>query len=216
MEFRPPTRFAPDPKGDSIPLRGRSWPMQTLLAFLVLAATLPLGALLFWNEGEQARAEEATATERVLQLAQNAAAQTDEFLADTLQLLERLARRPTMRAMDPAACDPAFTGFGSQFPRYANLVLVDANGGGVCASSVLVPGANTYAHFPSIRAIADGAQQSIEPPTFGPKTQRWISAATVAVRDEAGQRLGTLTITLDLQRFPLPPLHRQAPSAPRP
>jgi PAS domain S-box-containing protein len=188
--------------------------MQTLLALVILAATLPLGALLFWNESEQARDQQIAATSQALQLAQHAAVQTDGHLEDTLQLLDRLAVRPTMRAMDPAACDPVFSEFPSQFPRYANLVLVNAEGGGVCASAVLVPGANTYAHFPSIRAIADGADHSIEPPTFGPKTKRWISAATVAVRDEAGQRRGTLTITIDLERFPLPPLHREPLSGP--
>lgn len=180
--------------------------MQTLVALLVLAATLPLGALLFWNESEDARDQEAAATDRVLQQARHAAAQADEYLEDTLQLLERLATRPAMRALDPAACDPLFAELPSQFPRFANLVLVDANGGGVCASAGLVPGANAYAQDPSIRAIAAGADSSIEPPVFGRETKRWISAATVPVRDEGGQRLGTLTIAIDLQKLPLPAL----------
>jgi PAS domain S-box-containing protein len=187
--------------------------MQAWIATLIIAVTLPLGVLLFWNAQQDARESEENAAQQVEQLARQLAAETDQFLDDTRSLLERIAMRPGIRTMDAANCDPLFPEFRAYFPRYANLLLIDRNGGGVCSSAGIVPGSDAYAHLAYFRAVAGGERFYVDAPWLGRTTKRWIVALAVPLADEQGAFGGALVVGIDLMNFPIPLL--QTASLPR-
>ena len=199
----PTPTLTPEPTFVGHDARGRGWPMQLWVALLVFAVTVPLGALLLWNAREEARADEEAAGLQVEQLARQMAAETDRFLEDTRLVLERTADRPAIRAMDRGNCDPLFADFREQFPRYANLLLIDRNASGICSSVRMVEGTGAYAEFPYFKALASGAPYHITAPWIGRSTKRWIAAMAVPILDETGTFVGALAIAIDLQRFPL-------------
>src|SRR5688500_11313789 len=153
--------------------------MQAWVAALVIAVTLPLGALVFLNARQDAREEEEAAAEHAELLARQLAAATARFLADTYTLLERLKTRPAIRMKDPDACDPLFGEFAAHFPRYASLRRIDRNGEGVCASDEIVPGPHAYADLPGFRAVAAGERFHVDAPLRNPGSQRWVADAAI-------------------------------------
>ena len=186
---------------------GRGWPMHAWVAWLVIAVTLPLGALLFWNARQDAREAEEAAAQQSEGLARQLAAQTDAFLSDTRSMLDRIALRPQIRTVDPSQCDPLFAEFRTYFPRYANLLLLDREGTGVCASVDIVPGSGAYAHFPYFRAVSAGDRFHVDAPWVGRTSKRWIVALAVPLQDEQRAFGGALAIGIDLANFPIAQLH---------
>ncbi|GIK86579.1 MAG: hypothetical protein BroJett026_20600 [Betaproteobacteria bacterium] len=181
------------------------WPLQAWVALLVLAVTLPLGALVFWNAGQAARADEAAARREVERLARQMATETQIFLEETRALLARTARRPEVVAMGSHGCPPLFAGFREQFPRYANLLLADRQGRALCSTVAADPGEDHRAS-PWFLAVMDGAEDAIDRPRPGRAGARWTVVVASPVRSVDGTFAGALAVAIDLRDFPIPML----------
>jgi PAS domain S-box-containing protein len=191
--------------------RGRGWPMQAWLFLLILAVTLPLGGLLLWNAQEDARDSDAAASRYVGQTAQVLAAETDQFLADTRSLLDRIATRPSIVALDRASCDPLFTDVRSSLPRYRSLLLLDRQGEVVCSSSEALVPEKVADDLPGFRAAVAGEPFHIDAPRRGADAQP-ILLFTAPIAGEGGAVVGALVAGVDLARFPAASLASTRPA----
>ena len=184
--------------------------MQAWLFLLILAVTLPLGGLLFWNAQEDARDGETAASRYVGQAAQVLAAETDQFLADTRSLLDRIATRPQVAALDRTNCDPLFADLRAYMPRYRSLVLVDRQGEVVCRNPDAVPAQGSLTELPGFRAAVAGERFHVDVPRRAPDN-RMALALTTPIVDASGTLGGVLVASLDLASFPVASLASAVP-----
>ena len=184
-----------DPTQPNLRDGGRS--LRASIALLVVAVALPLAAYNAWHVLQDAREADAAERQRVAQVAGSVAAEAGRFVDDTRGLLERIAMRPGLRRMDASSCDPLFADFGATFPAYANLVLIDRDGRGLCASNGLVSEGNAYSHRGYFQAVVRGEPFHVDVPWVGRASKRWIVVLAVPVRGEEGA-FGALAIAIDL------------------
>ena len=173
--------------------------MQAWLFLLILAVTLPLGGLLFWNAQESAREDEAASARYVGQAAQVLAAETDQFLSDTRSLLARIATRPMVVAPELSGCDPLFADLRAYLPRYGSLLLVDRQGAVVCSSDDARPAAG---ELPGFRAALAGEPFHVGLPQRAPDGRSTL-AITTPIAGADGSMAGALVAGLDLAGFPV-------------
>ena len=108
--------------------------IRTHLALLVLVTAWPLAVLLAYTARHLAQVEEKQAGAQALRAARAIAAEAERTLQHAQVLLTQVARRPQVRRLDAADCDPLFGAFGSLFPDYTNLVTVRLDGGRICSA----------------------------------------------------------------------------------
>lgn len=112
----------------------RSRSLRWWLAGLVTAVALPVLLLLIAVSISQVRREQAEARQSALRIAKASAARIHESYAESLALLDEMARRPAIVAMNPDACNAVFSAIDF-FPRYADIFLFDRSGRIVCAGN---------------------------------------------------------------------------------
>jgi signal transduction histidine kinase len=86
---------------------GRSLPVVVLLWLLVLATGLPMVGLLAWHVARETRTQTEVADRLVRDIARKTADDTASHFDAQLRVAASLAQRSAVRALDPAACDPA-------------------------------------------------------------------------------------------------------------
>jgi hypothetical protein len=115
--------------------RGAS--IRAHLLHLVLAVALPLVALQVWNLYASAQADSQRARQQVFYLAQVTASDTSKFLGQAQDILNGLAARPLVSALDPSRCDPILKDFLGLAPRFANVTTITLDGSVVCSAAPL-------------------------------------------------------------------------------
>lgn len=108
------------------------WPR---LAVLMLAATMPLMALLVLSAVADGRRVVDTARDRVVQLARLAAEQQDDMLQEASSLLRVLARVPDVQRNGAAECDGLLSTVLSIHPRINVLAVMNAEGTVTCSTN---------------------------------------------------------------------------------
>jgi hypothetical protein len=103
------------------------------LLLLVIGVALPLVLLLAWSLAEQYRRERASASDGALRLAQITAVDTASYIAQTRLLLERLAAREDVRALNPERCSAPVFALGEALPGFTAINLWRADGTLVCS-----------------------------------------------------------------------------------
>lgn len=104
------------------------------LALLVGVLLLPLIALTAYLLYAQAQRDLHDAEAVVRRLAQSHAERAERFVADTRAVLQTLAWRPLVRAMNAARCDPGLRELLDLYPRAANSLVVDRAGRILCGA----------------------------------------------------------------------------------
>jgi len=175
-------------------------PLRFRLAMLVLAAALPLFALGVFNVLNQARVESALAADETLRVARALAGQTEQKLQRASALLERLAQRPAVRALDAAQCDPVFGSFAGLFPEYTNLITVRRDAVRVC--SAVIPRPETPPNVDPALYLAPtlaAGRFTLGELTRGVFTRRWILfAAQPLAAEGADGAPGVVALSIDL------------------
>jgi signal transduction histidine kinase len=95
---------------------------------------LPVLLLLIGMSIAQVEREQAEARLSALRIAKASAARIHDSYAESLALLDSMARRPAIVEMKPDACRALFSAIDF-FPRYAEIFLFDASGKVVCAGN---------------------------------------------------------------------------------
>jgi signal transduction histidine kinase len=172
---------------------------------LALAVALPCAAVLAYSIFSDARHDERQVKATTLSLAQLVASQTQQFLADSENVLRRLATRPLIRALDPERRPATFDTFLDLHPQYANLVLCDATGRVVHSASPLpADKALSDIHAAWVGPVLRNGRFTVGKPILGQITERWVCELALPVRDTDGELAGALGMSVDLERFRAP------------
>ncbi|MDO8931975.1 MAG: ATP-binding protein [Rhodocyclaceae bacterium] len=187
--------------------------IRSLLLALVAAVVLPLVAMLAYSIYEESRHGVEQARTSVRTLAKIIAANTSRTLATNREALETLARRPLMRLVDGARCDPILADFQSLFPRFANLTTIDMNGLAVC-SAVPQPGGKpvNVARTEWFRRALAEKRFLAGNPFLGPITGKWVSVLIAPIVDDGNDIKGFMGLPLDMSAYD--PNIAAAPMAP--
>lgn len=171
--------------------------LRVRLVLLVLMGVVPaLGVLLYDSLEERARAGDDVRADATA-LMQLTAANVQQFVESTRNVLLVMAELAEVRSRDPNACSLLFGQLLPSCPQYANLAAADANGD-VFGSAVALPGPINVSQRPWFgRAVQSGgfAMGSYQ---VGVITQRPTVNFALPVRDAGGSLHSVVFAALDL------------------
>lgn len=176
--------------------------IRSQLNLLVLVVAVPLLGLVLYSSYLFARQQMVQVQGSALDLAELAAASTEQLLADSESVLAAIAQRPLVQAADPAQCDPILQEVSSVLPQYAGLGLTDASGQVICSSAAAagapLPSLGDRPYFQRLlqtRSFTVGEAQQ------GRITGRWTSVLAYPVESDGGDLVGALILPIDLVRY---------------
>ncbi|HSG08351.1 MAG TPA: ATP-binding protein [Longimicrobiales bacterium] len=176
--------------------------IRLLLGLLVAGLAAPLSALSAWFAYETYRAETDRAESALLSLADAAATGVFQFLEDSRRIIEGLATDPDVMAMDPAACAPLFDLIGNTLaPLYSNVATWSREGDPVCSYLPTPAEGLDMSGTPGFMEGLATEEFFLTPVQVGRRSGRWSTALMSPIRDEAGARVGTVSLSVDLVRF---------------
>ncbi len=109
--------------------------LRTRLMMFALMAVLPALGLVVYGQSRTRQAKRESALLESMRLTRSAAHQQSEVLLDIQRFLRTLAELPDVRSGDPVRCNGVLSSVHRLQPKYAGLVVVDADGALVCASA---------------------------------------------------------------------------------
>ncbi len=170
----------------------------------VLAVALPLAALEAWNLYATWQADAQHARQQVLHLARVTASETDRFLDQTQDILNGLAARPAVGALDSSRCDPILKDFHGLAPRFANVVTMTIDGRVVCSAAPLSrPASGDPGRFLLLMRGPD--QLTVGKAAPGVVTGRWVVPVGRPLLDAQGGIAGAVVLPVDLLSLPVLP-----------
>ena len=180
----------------------RRWKIRTLVNGLVLAIVAPLIALVAYLLISIHDSGRERALASVANLAAGAANNVGDVIAAGKTTLERLAARPSVRALDPAHCDPALAALRDLVPVNANLTVIAARGRAVCSAAPLPPdGAPDMTDTEWFRRVMAENRFVASKPFRGRITGLLVSVLAYPLRDDAGAPIGVVTQPIELARL---------------
>ena len=180
----------------------RHWSVRAHLFALVFAVVVPLVALLSYDLYQDTEKNSQQVNAASLALAQITASDTEHFLNDAVELMQRIARRPLVRAVDPQHCDPVFAEFHDLNPKYANIGVIDTSGKVIC-SAVIQPAGKpaSVAHTEWFQRAMSENRLVLGKPFIGPITGKWVAVMALPLHDKYGVIKGVLALPIDLVNF---------------
>jgi signal transduction histidine kinase len=182
------------------------------LALLVSALLVPLLALAAYLLYAQAQRDVEDAEAVVRRLAESHANRVGQFVEDTRAVLQALAWRPLVRAMDPARCDPGLRELLDLYPQASDFLVVD-RGGRILCGAVPPPRGRV------VRIVDDAVLHEVlatgsfalSRPMIGRISKRWTVAAVQPVVGAQGALMGTVSMSIDLGSWNLFSPESEAP-----
>jgi signal transduction histidine kinase/CheY-like chemotaxis protein len=105
-----------------------SWPIQIKFFLLLLFIFIPASGIIVTENLEQRQEKIAEAQSRALLLVQSLAAQQQQIVAGTKQMLSTIAQLPEVRWMYSGSCNELFWRLHSHNPSYTNISAAAADG----------------------------------------------------------------------------------------
>jgi diguanylate cyclase (GGDEF)-like protein len=180
----------------------KSWSIRAYLLTLVLAVAIPLVSLLSYNLYQDVERNTLQINASSMEFAKITASDTEQFLGDSEKLVQRIAQRPLVRLVDPENCDPLFAYLHDMNPAFANIVVINKLGFGVCSA---IPrktenpkGVSRTEWFQ--RAMRED-KLVLSKPFVGPLTGKWVSVIALPLHDANGAIDGLLALPIDLVSF---------------
>lgn len=187
-------------------IRWQPGSIRGALALFVVALALPLVALIAYNLVESSRREIADAEATVRRVAENGADLAARFVEDTRLAVEPVSRRPLVRAMDPARCDPGLKDLLELYPRAGNFLVVNREGRIICGA--IPPPRDRVVRIADealLRQMLATKRFALSRPIVGRVNQRWSVAAVQPVTGDDGEVVGFVSMAIDLLNWrPLP------------
>jgi hypothetical protein len=172
------------------------------LALLVGVLVLPFVAMTAYLLYAQAERDLEEARGVVRQLADGHADRAAGFIADTRAVLQAVAWRPLVRAMDAARCDPGLRELLDLYPKAANFLVVDREGRVLC-DAIPSPAAPRIFDSALLReALATGGF-ALSRPILSRVGKRWAMAAVQPVIGTDGAIAGAVSMAIDLADWDL-------------
>jgi len=167
-----------------------------------VSLALPLVGLIGYGLYDRARDEFAATETRTRRLAESSADRAAQYVADLRNTLEAIARRPLVRAMDRARCDPSLADLVDLYPRAGSLIVVDNEGMILCSSRPL-PRDRVLRIVDEdlLREMLADPRFRISKPVLGRVSGRWVVSAVQPVFGEGGAAVGTVAMATDLLQW---------------
>ena len=175
--------------------------VRAQLLLLVVAVSVPLLGLLAFHLEKGRQTARHVAYEQVRMLARNAASSLDALLGDHQTVLERIARRPQVMALDGNVCDPIITEFVRLYPEFTNLVVQDRAGQNDCSFLAQKITPAQLQVVPGFQDAWSRGTMTVGGATLGPLSGRWISVLFYPVRDGQGRTTGMINLPMDLEHL---------------
>lgn len=179
------------------PSAGRS--IRNVLLWLVGIPMFALLAVLAYDSYRQYQDDIDAANRSAAAIAQATAQQSEMFIRRAEKILSELARRPAVRALDPARCDPLLADLLHMQPAYANLLTLDAAGKLVCSAAGIAPESadrpDPKYYFTEVMRTR---KFTLGTPAKGFLTGRWVSTFAYPLLDAGGRPVGVVAIAVDL------------------
>lgn len=183
-------------------LRLRPRSIQGELALLVGVVLLPLIVLTAYFLYAQAQHDVEDAEANVRRLAATYADRAERFVADARALLQVVAWRPLVRAMDPARCDPGLRDLLELYPKADDFLVVDRQGRIQCgALSLARQGIARIDDDALLREALATGSFALSQPIAGRVSDRWYVAAVQPVLGQDGAIAGAVGMSIDLARW---------------
>jgi PAS domain S-box-containing protein len=182
----------------------KSWSIRSQLLALALAVGVPLALLGALNLYFAAEADARLARARVLHLAEITASDTARFLGQAHNVLNGLAARPEVRALDPARCDPLLKDVLGLSPRFANAVTMKLDGEVICSATPFQR--PLYMDRDRLLNLLRGpGELTVGTLTPGTVTGKWAIPVGLPLLDGQGRVVGAIGLAIDLVAFPVLP-----------
>lgn len=178
------------------------WSIRTHLFALLMTTLLPLIGLFAYLLVQDRQDQEQKVREVTGTLSQLIAANTHSLLSGSETLLQHLAGRPLIRALDPAHCDPLLADLTPLHPEYTNIFLYDLTGHLLCSGIPTNP--NQVAAITSrewYQNVRRTHAFTVGEPVLGAVSYRWAVTLAYPVQDDTGAMVGILGVGIDLERF---------------
>lgn len=186
----------------ALPLRPSS--IHGELALLVALLVLPLVTITGYLLYGQAQRELTEAQAVVRRLAESHADRAARFVADTRAVLQAIAWRPLVRAMDPARCDPGMRELLELYPKAANFLVVNREGRILCdAIPSLRRHAQRIANQTRPGEVLATGSFALSQPVMDRVSKRWMISAVQPVIGDDGAVAGTVNMSIDLANWGL-------------
>jgi PAS domain S-box-containing protein len=177
----------------------RHWSIRTQLFLLVGALVLPLVGVLAWVLVVYLHEVRHEAQSDVMRLAQHTALQIQRHLDADHRMLERVAQRRLVQAMDPSQCDPVVSHMVALSAEFSTLTVQDVLGHTVCAFLPNQQDGRSINIAPLNAPGLDGEGFAVSEPLMSPSNARWVIALSHPVFSTDGQKSGWVRMTVDLQ-----------------
>ena len=174
------------------------WSLRNRLLAVVLAALLPMLALLIYVAWRNQQNVTADANESALRLARAAAAHEQSIIEDAKRLLGVLAQLPEVRRGDGPACTRLMADLLRKSPFYANIGATRLKDGWVC-SAVPVPPTSGPRQITPMGRQAIAAKTSVVSGYFtGRESGKPVVAVVAPWFDDAGTAQGIAFLGINL------------------
>lgn len=117
-----------------------SWSIRNKLLLLFFCIFLPALILAFVNGMNERREIIARAEQGITTVAESMAAQHEQMLTSTRQLLVTLSQLPDVQQRNVKACNTLFLKLIQEYPHYTNISLATPDGNMIAASMPFIPG----------------------------------------------------------------------------
>ncbi len=178
------------------------YPIRIQLFALVAAVVLPLAGMLAYTIFADAQHAIGQAKSAARALAAITASDAARVVASNQDALRLMSRRPLVREVDAARCDPLLHEFRELFPRFANIGVINLAGDVLC-SAVPQPGGKPASVAKTEwfqRAVAED-RFIVGQPFIGPITGKWVSVLAYPIHDAQEKLKGVLALPLDLAGY---------------
>ncbi|MDQ2991017.1 MAG: cache domain-containing protein, partial [Pseudomonadota bacterium] len=179
-----------------------TWSVRVLLAILTAAAVIPASVLLAVSVHHQYQSDERDAAQSAHNLAQLTADNVQSFLADTKQVLGKIAGRLQAADGSTSLCDPIFGQFQDLYPQFSNLSQSEPGGSIICSTMRQPGNSRTFVGNAAwFRQVYATRKFTVGPPYLGPVSQRVVSVLSQPLFDAGGKMTGSIQMPIDLAKF---------------
>ncbi|HJV53231.1 MAG TPA: PAS domain S-box protein, partial [Noviherbaspirillum sp.] len=181
------------------------------IVLLMVLLSLPMIGLIAYSVHENHERAITKSGYQLNRYTATGAAAFERTLNESRRLLEKLAQRPDIRALDPKRCSPMLDEIKYLFPSYANVAVANAQGVVICSATPASGNGPVSINMQQWFAEASKSGGfSISAAHRGPITGKWVLGLNHPIHDNDGRFTGLIGYSLDLGyqllQPPLPPL----------
>jgi PAS domain S-box-containing protein len=174
--------------------------IRARLLFLGVTTVLIVVGLLSTLVLRDFRSEHASATQRLLNVAEALAVNVGNEVAASRSVVQRFSRDAAPVLGDPSRCGAWMGRATDALPPFSNVALVPGSGIPVCSLLPDIVGVEDYSDRDWLRRALEG-EGGVFTPRIGNGPSAWAAVLTEPVTDALGEPLGAVALFLELARL---------------